>query len=183
MAYSADSFVADEQPTTAKWNKLWSNDAAFNDGSGFADGIVLPKHLITGAGSSWVLQDYVPTWTNFTVSSSTVVARYLEAGKWVSGYITVTLGGGNAPSGAVSFTLPVNSRITSVGFPIGRGSINDGGAAVLPFDVVIKDADEANCYAINSSGTYATDNNMSGSVPISWANGDIFMVTFGYEKA
>lgn len=34
MAYSADSFVADEQPTTAKWNKLWSNDAAFNDSSG-----------------------------------------------------------------------------------------------------------------------------------------------------
>ena len=37
MAYSADSFVADEQPTTAKWNKLWSNDASFNDGSGIAN--------------------------------------------------------------------------------------------------------------------------------------------------
>ena len=36
MAYSADSFVADEQPTTAKWNKLWNNDASFNDGSGIA---------------------------------------------------------------------------------------------------------------------------------------------------
>lgn len=34
MAYSADSFVADEQPTTTKWNKLWSNDAALRDGSG-----------------------------------------------------------------------------------------------------------------------------------------------------
>lgn len=34
MSYSADTFVADEQPTTAKWNKLWSNDASFNDGSG-----------------------------------------------------------------------------------------------------------------------------------------------------
>lgn len=38
MAYTAGSFVADEQPTTAKWNYLWSNDAAFNDGSGFATG-------------------------------------------------------------------------------------------------------------------------------------------------
>ena len=36
MAYSADSFVADEQPTTAKWNKRWNNDASFNDGSGIA---------------------------------------------------------------------------------------------------------------------------------------------------
>lgn len=44
MAYSADSFVADEQPTTAKWNKLWTNDAAFNDGSGIAD---QPKARVT----------------------------------------------------------------------------------------------------------------------------------------
>lgn len=37
MAYSADSFTAGEQPTTAKWNKLWSNDASFNDGTGIAN--------------------------------------------------------------------------------------------------------------------------------------------------
>lgn len=30
MAYSADTFTSLEQPTLAKWNKLWSNDAAFD---------------------------------------------------------------------------------------------------------------------------------------------------------
>ena len=45
MAYSADTFVADEQPTTAKWNKLWSNDASFNDGTGIADNAILARHL------------------------------------------------------------------------------------------------------------------------------------------
>ena len=30
MAYSADSFTAGEVPTTAKWNKLWNNDADFD---------------------------------------------------------------------------------------------------------------------------------------------------------
>lgn len=44
MAYSADSFVADEQPTTSKWNKLWSNDAAFNDGSGIGDSAIINRH-------------------------------------------------------------------------------------------------------------------------------------------
>ena len=44
MAYSADTFVADEQPTTAKWNKLWANDAAFNDGSGIAASAILASH-------------------------------------------------------------------------------------------------------------------------------------------
>ena len=45
MSYSADTFVADEQPTTAKWNKLWSNDASFNDGTGIADNAILNRHL------------------------------------------------------------------------------------------------------------------------------------------
>lgn len=48
MAYSADTFVADEQPTTAKWNKLWSNDASFNDGTGIADNAVITRHLADG---------------------------------------------------------------------------------------------------------------------------------------
>lgn len=50
MAYSADTFVADEQPTTAKWNKLWSNDAAFNDGSGFANGALGSVHASLADG-------------------------------------------------------------------------------------------------------------------------------------
>lgn len=45
MAYSADTFVADEQPTTAKWNKLWTNDASFNDGTGIADNAIINRHI------------------------------------------------------------------------------------------------------------------------------------------
>ena len=45
MAYSADTFVADEQPTTAKWNKLWANDAAFNDGTGIANNAITANHI------------------------------------------------------------------------------------------------------------------------------------------
>lgn len=52
MAYSADSFVADEQPTTAKWNKLWTNDAAMNDGSGIADDAILERHILDGEVTS-----------------------------------------------------------------------------------------------------------------------------------
>lgn len=48
MAYSADSFVADEQPTTAKWNKLWSNDASFNDGTGIGTSVITNSQLAAG---------------------------------------------------------------------------------------------------------------------------------------
>lgn len=36
MGYVYQVFVADEQPTPSKWQQLWSNDAAMNDGSGLS---------------------------------------------------------------------------------------------------------------------------------------------------
>lgn len=46
MAYSADSFTALEIPTLAKMNKLWSNDASFNDGTGIANNAILTRHIL-----------------------------------------------------------------------------------------------------------------------------------------
>lgn len=48
MAYSADTFTAGEVPTTAKWNKLWANDAAMNDGTGIGAGVITGSHLANG---------------------------------------------------------------------------------------------------------------------------------------
>lgn len=45
MPYTAQTFTAFEVPTTAKWNLLWANDAAFNDGSGIANAAILAKHV------------------------------------------------------------------------------------------------------------------------------------------
>lgn len=45
MAYSADTFSALEQPTLAKWNKLWANDASFNDGTGIGAAAVVSESL------------------------------------------------------------------------------------------------------------------------------------------
>jgi len=36
MGYQYQVFVADEQPTPAKWQQLWDNDASFNNGSGLS---------------------------------------------------------------------------------------------------------------------------------------------------
>lgn len=80
MSYSADTFVADEQPTTAKWNKLWSNDASFNDGTGIADNAILQRHLssnIVGVdeiATGAILLGYdTKTDANFTTSSTSSV--------------------------------------------------------------------------------------------------------------
>lgn len=84
MAYSADSFVADEQPTTAKWNKLWSNDAAFNDGTGIANNAITASH-ISGISKANLTTDYNPykfgAWRNAaqnTAAGSVVVVYDTE---------------------------------------------------------------------------------------------------------
>lgn len=43
--YTAITFVANEQPTTAKWNLIGSNDSSFNTGDGFNDAIIKTRHL------------------------------------------------------------------------------------------------------------------------------------------
>lgn len=47
--YTAITFIANEQPTTAKWNLIGSNDASFNNGNGFEDSVIITRHLNTGA--------------------------------------------------------------------------------------------------------------------------------------
>ena len=46
--YTAISFTAGEQPTTAKWNLVGSNDASFNTGNGFNDGVIVTRHIASG---------------------------------------------------------------------------------------------------------------------------------------
>lgn len=40
MAYTAWSVVFGEQPTASKWNILGTNDASFNDGTGFGSNVI-----------------------------------------------------------------------------------------------------------------------------------------------
>jgi len=53
--YAIWSVVASEMPTTAKWNILGSNDASFNAGLGFNDGILVARHFTSGSILSTVL--------------------------------------------------------------------------------------------------------------------------------
>lgn len=46
--YAAITFVANEQPTTAKWNLIGSNDSSFNLGTGLEDNVILDRHIATG---------------------------------------------------------------------------------------------------------------------------------------
>lgn len=106
MAYSADTFVADEQPTTAKWNKLWNNDAAFNDGSGFN---VTNNQPIGFKDSGGTTQDGIKVDTSNRVI---VGDADLKGGFFVNGCYLAS--GQNADSGTA--TSVANSSATNYPF-------------------------------------------------------------------
>lgn len=94
MSYTPQTFVADEQPTTAKWNLLWSNDASFNDGTGIGDNAILERHLnfdVTTDANGWDVLDfgaikfYTKRFNGITTASSGPNAGVLTTGGGGSG--------------------------------------------------------------------------------------------------
>lgn len=102
MAYSADTFTAGEVPTTAKWNKLWSNDADFDTRiSESAPVGKVSAYAGSSAPSGWLLCD------GSAVSRTTYAALFAIIG--------TVFGSGN---GSTTFNLP-NSKGRAI---VGRDS-------------------------------------------------------------
>lgn len=136
----------------------------------------------SGVGAAW--SSWTPTFTNLTVSSSTVTAAFIQLGKTVFYRLAVVLAGGNAPSGAVSFTLPVTSASyagTSTLPIIGTSQyfITLGYLGV----VVWVDTTHANFIVTNAASTYAIANNISATVPSTFTNGSELHAEGFYQAA
>lgn len=132
-----------------------------------------------GASQSWT-----PTFTNMVVSSSTVTGHYTQIGKLIFYNLVVILASTNAPTGAVSFTLPVTSRSyggTSTLPVIGTSQyyVTNG----YPGYAVWVDTTHANLVVENASGTYTLENNLSATVPGTWGATNEIHVTGWYEAA
>lgn len=146
MSYSADTFVADEQPTTAKWNKLWSNDASFNDGTGIADDAILGRHIAAGVVESESLNATIAFRAGMTgsvviTSEATVVfdSESFDLGSDynnatgvftapVTGYymIVAHLGLGNLADGAqVLMRIKVDGTAVALGTMVSANAAND----------------------------------------------------------
>ena len=90
--YAAWSVIAGEQPTTAKWNILGSNDSSFNTGVGFNDGIIVNRHMTTLA-----VQEGNIDWSTFSNSIKSTLG---------SGTVSLATGNNNLSTNAsLSYTV------------------------------------------------------------------------------
>lgn len=146
--YTAITFVANEQPTTAKWNLIGSNDSSFNLGTGLEDSVIVNRHLATSA-----------------VSVDKMAAGSLELG-FASGGAS-----GVIPNAWTTYaTVTATSKGGAVR-AIGMFGINDGnsGAArygqirILCDGAVVTNT--ARTWKTNSSGDYITPSTMGETTP------------------
>lgn len=136
--------------------------------------VVTASQLNTYAPQEWTA--YVPTITN--VTSSTVTARYIRYGQRVEVRVVFTLTA--APSGTVSVSLPVTA---SAAFGTGI-HFNIGGVTGLRQGVGYRVG--AAYLASSTTVSFVTDNTAAGwnaTVPVSWANTDIWSFVCSYEAA
>lgn len=172
--------LATDAVTTAKI----AADAVTN--AKLADASVLPEQLVAGAGTSWAWQSWVPTWTNLTVSGSTVTAKYVQTGKTVRFKIAVVLAGGNVPTGSVIFSLPVTSAaiVGSAGeVPIGNLTCLDASTAAYSGFIFHQTTTTAALKVFVASATHATNANVNATVPFTFGNTDEMLITGAYEAA
>lgn len=140
----------------------------------------------TSIGAAWA--SWTPTWTNLTVSGSTVVAKYIQIGKTVFFRVSVVLGSGNAPTGGVTLTLPVTAASTyefdaANGEYVGEAHYLDTSNAAYGGTVRVQSSTIAKTNVWNSGSTYTTGNEVSSSVPFTWGDGDKFFLKGTYEAA
>jgi len=186
MAYTSWSVSFGEQPSASKWNILGTNDASFNDGTGIADSKILPKHLLTGTGSSWALQSWTPSWTNLTAGNGTTVAKYIQVGKIVFFRLSFTLGSTSSITALVKASAPITASSSMLDLECGTGTANDTGVgaySIAPRFSSGAGASTIEIVSMNASASRTTHAGFTNTDPFTWGTGDSFQVQGWYEAA
>jgi hypothetical protein len=127
----------------------------------------------------WI--SFTPTLNNMTLGNGTVTARYQQIGNTVFVYFTFTLGSTSAIAANPYILLPVGSangnRYQGVNTYLDAGTNLYGGRIELF-------GGQAYFLVDKTSGTYLEPaNNLSATVPFTWASTDNLTTYFWYEVA
>lgn len=127
-------------------------------------------------------QDWTPTYTNLTVGNGTVVAKYAQRGKVVSGYFEFVLGS-TSSVGDVRISPPVtpSSNYTTARHFVGDLVMNDNTGNQNIGRVRLETTTQLRMLPHIADGSYTRVTAMSSSVPFTWATSDLLSCNFEYE--
>lgn len=151
-----------------------------------AVGAVQPQALTTGTGTGWAWSSWTPTWTNVTIGTSTVIAKYIQIGKTVFFRVRWTLDGSIAVTGDIQLTVPVTPQSAYYnveGAYIGHAKYIDLSNAEYMGVVQFASTSKFSVVFFNSAGTYLSQVTATNVIPGTWSNGDELHLTGFYEAA
>lgn len=154
--------MAFEQPTTAKWNLLGSNDAFFN-----------------AAFLAWT--SFTPAWGNLTEGNGQNEGYYLQLGKTIFFRARFILGSTSSITGAVSLALPVTKIATmDDNYLLGHiVRLLDAGTAFYYGTMLAN----GNLVVHSTGSTYLGELSVTATVPFTWVTTDTIWVSGIYEAA
>ncbi len=139
---------------------------------------------LTSAGlSDYANTTWSPTYTNVTVGNGTVVARYVQVGKLIHAYYKLTWGSTTSFAGVPIVSLPVasNANIQGLYASVGTATFFDTSATTY-FEGRVKMNGASMSPFFPATATHA-DGNVTATVPMTWATGDILFMHAVYEAA
>lgn len=129
--------------------------------------------------------NYTPTWTNLTVNTGTVTARFSMSGKTVLGKLSIAFSASTSVAGVVSFSLPIaasaSQALQSPG--IGVAQLVDSGVQSYGGWILMSTSTLASFNTWDTASTYARTSQMAAAVPFAWGNLDTAAGNFFYEAA
>jgi hypothetical protein len=139
-------------------------------------------------GSSWKIwakaeTSYTPTFVGFTASAASFIYSIAGGVVRVTGKVTLS----SAVTAAMTISTPSGYNINTtalsnaIASQMGVGGVD--GATDHPLGVRYNTTTSVALSAINAAGTYATIVNTAAAIPLTWAIGNIFYVSFSYPVA
>lgn len=150
-----------------------------------ANGAVTNAKLDTvegGVGGPYTA--FIPTWVNLTIGNGTIISGYTRVGRTIKGYYSITFGTtSSVSSGAVTMTLPVESKALDQGLPIGSVYIDKPGVSTYSGIVGYVTSTTVNFLVPNGSAdTRLTQMNSTHPIGAFGVNSSV-RLTFEYEAA
>lgn len=147
-----------------------------------AAGAVQPNALAASTGTGWAWQSYSPVFTNIAVGNGTVTAHYIQMGKTVFMHVNMIFGSTSSISSSPLVTFPVTSvtygQDTSL---VGQVAYINTGVATYHGDIIWNSTTQLITYVTSTSGAYAVDAVLSGTIPFSFTTGSKIDIWCIYE--
>lgn len=135
----------------------------------------IPKEAIAEeAWSSWT-----PTTSGITIGNGTLVAKYTKLGKTVNFNLKFVFGSTSAITGTPVFSPPVVAADTHNAL---QAIVEDSGTALLCAIATLV-AGNIYVYAAGAATSYVSQTNMSATVPMTWAAGDVLYINGTYQAS